>query len=169
MSNQSLEGIVDILEVQTGEFQFTVNTAVDSVPIGAVAAPKQFFSAGSVATFQEGDNAFIESIYVRFPYQFGLAGGQLDVFLQSLDAALTPASLDRFGTGGKLFVPFLCNEIVLNNYIPQPTHTAGGNWSLACRDISGNVSMINAPSSLDGQTLDVFVGLKVRHTLDLIL
>lgn len=168
-----LEGISHyILSVETNSPNFTVNTAVNEVPI--VFPASIVFEDGFGQTyFTYGDNVFIESIRFQLDYSFGNGENNFGVnegMLVSMvyeDFNANTGNLTQFGANGRAQYPTLQCDLPVESFIRQPDNV-DSKWRFILFNLNGSVSMLNVPSALNGQNFLVRVYLKIRHTLEMI-
>lgn len=165
-----LVGISEFLVTPAGTAQFTVNTAVDSVGITQVSAIA-FQDATTANEVVFGDNIFLQSIRFQLPYAFG-NGNITDKtnwgmeYHLTFDDGIANGNINEFGALGQNRFPSFNCDFPINSLVytaPQIRF----NWELRGELVSGSVSMFNVPDDLNGDTFDIDVYLKVRHTIRL--
>lgn len=168
-----------------GGGEFTIDIAQDFVPLTPVAlSPHNMYADSGMSIFVDGDNFIILSVGYILPYQFVLAPydeteaafqmvvPEMQLNLQD-SVTLNTALCLQFGSIGRMRIPFSDYELscgifidVRNQVAPNPIVNP---YRIQCTfpHLPGadtpNVSMINVPESLDGQTLRVPAFIKILH------
>ena len=149
---------------------FTVDVDVAYVSWNAIAAPIEFVDAATLDEVYAGDNVFIESLEVTYPYQFGqgpvgdvdnLMSIWLEIGWQS--TGVQANTVNELGFDGQVWIPNPNIEYPIQVPVRYPC-TDGLNWGFFLNDGGGTVSMINAPAILDEEDLHIAVFMKVRST-----
>ena len=150
---------------------FTVDKAFPAVDLILDLVTPPFLSLdGSLDYFTHGENVYIESFILVYPYQFGqgnLESGPIQIELGWEDANANSGVITEIGTDGKLMIPDVNAEYNTGVMVYQPA-TATAKWKIGITGLRGSVNMINTPDSLDDTELKASFMLKVRHTLPMI-
>ena len=166
------EGVIDYLVTDTGDFQFTTNAAVASVPISQIVTPAILKPAlNTDYFFSEGENLKIKSIGFRLPYQFTWANTVMETQLRLRNKAATVTTLlSEIGRDGRIYIPMVNALFDLDIYVPWAANFGAGNgeFEIHVNTITaGNVSMAGMPTLLDATTFDCNMMMVVEHTRDL--
>lgn len=153
-----------------GGITFTVNTALDSVPLVLTGAPSLLVNAG-VKYLPYGENCIIKGFCLSHPYQFGQGpidqGSNEPMFVQLgwRDSAGNNGTIQQVDTG--LFnIPDPNVWYDTDIFIPQPAAVTN-KWFFEIIGLGGEVSMFNVPADLNTDVLDSCFHLKILHTLAL--
>jgi len=128
-------------------------------------------------TISANEGILIKSVYLRLPYQYTLADGQIFVNFRYYDSSgVFISNIATVGEEGDFYIPRENYEIPVNSYLPPPTPNQA--WRLHCR-IQGTVgntgvavqdrnygaliSCVNAPNSLNGVIMPVTMGVRIVH------
>lgn len=160
------EGFTSILSNDSNTFKFTVNTAVNSVASALVGAPNiPLKAANSDLYFPAGNGCIVESIGLRFPYQFTKAEDPLVVGLQYANRSLGwNGFVTEFTDDGRIEIPTVDCLIEVNQYIPYPSGANGEDWFFRIFFSDVDVSQLNCPAALDTLELDIFFYMIVHST-----
>lgn len=169
------ETVTPLEERQT----FTVDLTKLDVPINAPAGNAgklrgEIIGGAPIGAewFSANDNVQILGLAVTLPYQFTLSTNAVKVVLGWFDQDGANGPVTQVGGGGEIWVPTENVDFGFNVFVPAPS--PGKSWYFLAL-LNGSIdpaqqlriSMINAPSSLDGLTLPVTVLLKVLHNIPL--
>lgn len=161
--------IKDILYARVGSF--TVNLAVNSVPIVGVAGAFNV-QAGLKSWFVPKDNPVIESIAISFPCCFSSVNVineelQARLYFNDTAAVLYPVTELNAGDG---YIGIYCEnqEIELNTRVEYPAAVIPPNRCRFLGTLTGRMCMINVPAAFDTLTIFLTAYIKVRHTLPLV-
>lgn len=165
------------------QYWFQADNSVNKVGIvGIPPANGILYSPGGLeSVFSADEGILIKSIYLRLPYQYTLADGQ--VYLKFSYYTAAGVFISYIQTIGEpvngLYVPLENNEINVNAYVRTP----GVRWRLCAEieltlnDVTTNmgasnefatVSQINGPDSLNGVILPVTIGARILHASEAI-
>lgn len=169
--------IIDILNLKITESpNFVVNTAINSVSLNNCGTQFIFRNASNKRWFHQGDNIIILSVGFYLPESFvmaqrpaaGLNRALFEFTLGSDDTSLAnyrPA--DAFGGSGNIFIPFPNYEMSIGTYIDAELYLQADDYVLI--GTFGNnanpieISMINVPAALNGDTIYLTPWIKVLH------
>lgn len=186
--------IVDVLQTPfDSSAQFTVNLAVDYVPLNQAAGvgPFIFLAGTGQSIFPKGDNLIILSAGYVLPESFVMAAydntepifGMISPAMTLLveDAVTGNSTLCwQFGRDGVFRFPMNNYEIAIGTFVNPRTLSRPGpienafvlktyfpTIPLLAVD-RPNISMMGVPAALDGKTFHVPVFLKVLHNLSIV-
>lgn len=144
------------------KLEFTSDNTVDEV---AVTAPNgnPLANAGGAILFNEGDNWELLSVQPILPHNYAKGTGTPSVTFvyRSADnvTTITPNEIPL----GIIKLPDIVSEYVL----PQPMFMdpliTGQQWKILINAVSMNISMIEAPDELQGDTFKVNFLFKIKH------
>ena len=161
----------------------TVNTAVLSVPIPNMVGPVAMYSSDTVTyLFSNGDNIELLSIGFFIPERFvlydSLPGvGATAPFIiarlyayQNVSGVSVP--LNQFGNNGNIKIPFPNYELALGVFVDAATEIGEAFYMQIEFPITTgfdvwNISMVNVPVALNGQTFHIVPFIKVLHNFAL--
>lgn len=119
-----------------------------------------------LAWFEPGDNLVLTGVLAKAEYGFGEAQGNHSVSFYFEDSLGNFYTLSELGGLSYFAIPMLCEMVEIppsGLYIRVPT--THGRLRLVIRNINLNVSMVNVPTGLVGQSLLVIYSLRINHTL----
>ena len=161
--------ITEVLVVDS-PIEFTVDTSVsevanDAIPAGGLV----YVNAGGKSKLQPEDNFVLLSygFTMDFCFTFGSGVPKADFLRKQGGAFYAIEEIDN-----NLWYPLQASEIDLNQFIPfRDDDVVGMDYSLeyelGIEGFVGNISMIGAPDSLDGQTMGIYPFVKIQHNLPL--
>lgn len=166
----SRDGIVEIFKpVGANSYTFDADNTVTNVSLDAPASANTFIETEdgkSVFPLREG--LILDSVYLRIPYCFPLALNDAEFRLSWVDTANTFAiPFSILSLNGGSFIPAADTWIPFDVYEPFPEDGDFPGAPVPCRiraQYSCTISQINAPDSLNGETLPVQLFVKVLHT-----
>lgn len=170
--------IVDIMSteiaaVYPAAFVVDATGATKEVPVNqALGGPGKYVNADGNGWFAAGDNVILDEVRVNIPFGFGQGTDRHNIELQWLNSIGGSFPIAELATAGELTIPDLCTPLKFENglFLSIPKAPGGtGKLVLFPSNVSLNVSMINAPALLNGDTLKVQYHLVIRHTLPLTL
>ncbi|MDD5061207.1 MAG: hypothetical protein PHS93_08480 [Candidatus Omnitrophica bacterium] len=173
--------IIDVLTPRINECpSFVVNVSFNSVNLTAFPGGSRYEAGGGVNIFQRGDNFMLLSVGYFIPEGFALASypgaGMTEFSAPIIFCAAegvgggAPIAFEEIGNGGLLRLPMPNYEMSVGPFV-EIENVIADNWFFrglfpytAGVDIP-QVSMINAPAALDGETVHVVPFVKVLHNL----
>jgi hypothetical protein len=173
--------IIDILsQYDDDSFKFTVNLAVDFVPVvktndGTMSKAK---TAGVTKLFQFADHPILLSMGCILPLGFefyeNLTGGTIDFYAPTVSILLrgSPSGAISAPDVRNYTLPFPNYEMSLGQYIkvteisPPVTEEFSIELELSSTPAQ-RISMINVPAALDGEEFHCPLFLKVLHTKEM--
>ncbi len=163
--------IVDILFVpQDDAMSFEVDLAVPFVTATNFVGADGLMEVGAGdLDFQQGDNLKILSFGVNVPYGFELYHDQVTLNDPKLFLRLwNNTTMVSFPLRPpELWFPFFNYEMSYGRFVE--TDLLLNNFKLKIRPDPINISMLNIPAALDGETIYIVPWVKVAHTLELVL
>lgn len=141
---------------------FTVAGGVDQVAAVLVLGNQPFANADGDTLFAGGDNIKIKAMRLMLPYQFGQGDFTQINTLTILFNDLT--TIPEFGDASAIAMPTVCDLLHLDLFI----QAKAVNYGLVLGGITQNISMLNVPTSLVGQTLEMDIWMQVEHTLPMV-
>lgn len=151
---------------------FAVNTAVNSVSVGVVDEFFRRYNPGAAAfVFAAGDQVILKLLRLLLPYQFGLASPivelGLEIFTVGDHSIEELESSNGFGSSGVILPA--CGDCSPNVFINQTKYAAPVLVDYSIR-MSGDfeISMVNAPTALNGFNLTGYVYAEVLHTYPMV-
>lgn len=163
--------IFDIVSTQAGAGSLDFVAAVappTSIPITGAGAGVVFGSSDipTKQWFEPGDNLKINSLEIAIPYGFGIGFGQTSLRFVFRDSAGVGILIPEFATNGWITYPNICNRLDFPGdglFISVPKNQ--GRFRLWLINFVAEVSMVNVPSVLIGQTVQLQVHASITHTL----
>lgn len=172
--------IVEIISTDIaviGAMQFVPVAAppLDMAVAGVGIAGIRFINGQAATEFAPGDNILLNKIWTNIPYGFGQGSGTMQIGLSYQDALGSFIPIPAFsylsGSSSHLNIPGVacCLEFpgegvlipALNYADPDPaTH----GFELYLTSFSMNVSMLNVPDLLVGETIKVQLHAMITHT-----
>jgi hypothetical protein len=150
---------------EAGFSEFVVDSSVAQVAVqGPPAGNLDFFNAGGNAYFSAGDNIIISEIICSIPYGFGPGTGQVQAGILWSTSGGDAQIINELGGNSSVTFPNLCSLNVADPgiFITAPRNSEN---KLVLSSIQLNVSQLNVPALIDGQTLKVQFHIKLFHTL----
>ncbi len=177
--------LIEIMQPRISDCpKFTVNNAVNFVPVTNMATEKVFWSGASRSTFATGDNLIILSAGYFIPENFalwnmenlnGVEEPTVQLRLRLKESGGVYWDINGFGSGGVLPLPFPNYEISLGGFVDtvnlglsDPTFTLTGYMNYDSTTATPDrmqISMINVPAALNGVVFYIIPFVKVMHTL----
>jgi hypothetical protein len=166
-----MAGVVDIVasDIRTmGESDFVASAAALDVPVNPPGGSGlDFISAGGATKFQLGDNILIKKVWAVIPFGFGAGGISITTYLHRITLNFRAGSsfflLPPLYNG--LVIPTLCDPVDFGAGLYAVMNTTGAARSLCLTDIDLRVSMVNLPTALDGQRIQVQYYMEILHNL----
>ena len=132
------------------------------------AGPLTFQDASGNVWFPRGENFFIESIRFQLDYSFGNGSpAGISFVMNYLDDNANSGFITEFGDNGQGFYPTFNCDLPVNTFIEMPSNVTA-KWSVNISGLFAQVSMLNVPDSINGQTLNMRTFLKIKHTLQMV-
>lgn len=164
---------ISILQIDPTDWlaEFDVDVSLLEVPIlntGPGTYTAIAGKAGSkVSQFIIGENLNILSIGVRIPHLFVMGTEEPSLFIRAITSALDTIIY------GPIEIPYFNAEIPLekpiNLNLEQFAGTPPDDVSIGLTLVgAGDVSMLNVPDVIDGETIPVLPFIKVEHNFSLI-
>ena len=147
-----------------GQSEVTVNLAANEVAVTNAGPNLQLINPLGNLWFSAGDNIILTGAFVNVPFGLGQGTGAASITINWIDSignATAPAELA--GSGILPFVNFCGQEFPPSGLFITCPRGAGKQF-LRITNIAANVSMLNVPVGIDGQTLTVQWHLRVNHT-----
>jgi hypothetical protein len=167
---------------------FTVNTAVANVQPNVLPAHVGVYCplvspniTGYFRCFQPQDSIQVISCGVFLPYNFSLGSTPIYLRLGWADEFRTHTRwVEQFSNTGMVILPAENAEHVQNVLLSWPTILTGKVGLMAEVYNSAapafwpaytemNISMLNVPAALNGQTMYIYPWVKVQHTLPMVV
>ena len=164
--------------------KFTVNNAVNFVPVTNMLAESVFYSGSSYSVFTTADNLIILSAGYFIPENFvlwnmedasGVKEPTIQLRLRLKENTGTFWDIRGFGSGGTLPIPFPNYEISLGGFVNtkdlglnQTTYQLTGimNYdSTTATPDRMQISMVNVPAALNGTIFYIVPFVKVMHSI----
>lgn len=163
--------IIDILSSDTsvaGEMDFVAATPGPLlVPVNPPGGAHGLVFSGSLgAWFRDGESLILTGVVVNIPYGFGQATGTAFFVMCWLDQAGVEYDVPEFGGNNTLKLPNICGTLEFppdGIFLVAPK--GHGSLQLRLKDFDFNVSMLNLPAELDGETISAQIHLRVNHTI----
>lgn len=154
-----------------GVMEFVANSAVTEVavvPPGVGGVPMR--DANDFPYFEAGDNLLLTGVWVTIPYGFGEGEFPSGVITPKMemkweDGVGTFYNIPELASNSLLTIPNLCGPLEFppnGLFIQTPRNV--GRVRLTLTDFLLNVSQINLPSQLEGETIKVQVHWRITHT-----
>ncbi len=168
-----VQGVSEYIISETVSPSFVVNTALTDVNIidnGVL----DFFDSANNPFFPHGDNVIIEAIRFQTDFAFGngeanqLGNPGVRIQLGYIDVNTNSGNVTEVGGNGFITVPSFNVDFPLNTFVRQPANV-DSDWTFRQLLISGNVSMLNVPASLNATTQRIRTYMKVRHTFPMVV
>jgi hypothetical protein len=164
--------IVDVISSDlagTGVMDFTADGGVLEVAVnGPGVEGLSFHNAAGNEWFSVGDNMNVLGMVVNIPYGFGQGSGEVIVGprwgFDGGGLSLIPEFGGDRNDSSRIFVPNACDGLDFPDklYLAAPTGT--GLFRMMLLNFQMNVSMVNLPTILDGETIKVQVSMIIEHS-----
>jgi len=151
-----------------GESDFVASNVVDEVAVtvpGASGLP--FDNANGDEWFEEGDNVVVTNFWVNIPFGFGQGTGRAQMGVAWEDALGNFSTIVEFAGNSVVTLPNVCGLELPPSGLFVRTPAAGGKWRLSLTSLALNVSQVNLPTALNGDTVKVQYHIQLYHTLPL--
>lgn len=175
---------IDVLTTKVGGGgKFTVNigvAAVDLIPLVPL-APTTMYTADGFSRFERGDNFIILSAGFYLPHGFTMAGHAVDpihavTYLTAREAVSgTVHGLTQVGNNARITNLFENYEMSLGVFVDTEETLIDEDFIIQCNFPQGTnvgpypqVSMLNAPVLVNGDTLEATPFIKVLHNFELV-
>lgn len=155
--------------VGNNAYTFTVNNAIQTVPLVAPISANPFFQdAGGASIFPNGDNINVLSFGIRLPFCFHFGDGTPSLLLNWMDPITHGQIVFQNPLNGLLFFPLADTDIELGFFERHPG-VFNGNIALQINYqlLGVNIDMTGVPNSFNGQSISVYPWLKLLHTISL--
>lgn len=164
--------IFDVLHTQPddGSLVFTVvdtATAIE-VPLEPIVGFCRLVNSNLAQYFAPGDNLLLQFVSNNLPYGFGQGTGRHKITMVWLDNTDAVIPIPELADNSLFDIPEFCEGLRFPGdglFIKTPVTPTGTHFNLAFTIVDCNVSMINAPAVLLGETLEAMYYLGVTHTL----
>lgn len=152
---------------------FIVNTSAKSVALMPSENDCVLYNATGRSYLRKGDSFLIQSLGFLLPDGFVLAGSPTNTYntIFRLYPDDSSGTSKRFGelSGGQedIFIPIENTDMFLNLYIDvTAAQLTVQSFQLKTNILGGqNVSMLGAPTSINGDTYKVKIFMKILHTI----
>lgn len=129
-----------------------------------------FVSVNGNSWFETGDNILIQNIWIRVPYGFGQADDATEFQLNwDENTGLFNLPVDEMANGSGVFFPDICRNLEVQDqpaiFAAHPNNGVRARLGLTRMNL--DISLINTPAALLGDTVQVEVMMLVKHTLPL--
>ena len=164
------QGFTSILANGLNSISFIADNTVKNVAVSTTGAPDiEFREGGARQFFQAGNGINIESIMLRFPYQYTKSESMMLLTLQYANRSKSWFSaVVELSPAGQLFIPTVDAMYDLNQFIEYPPGAGGEDWYLRIAGATIFVSQLTAPDLLNTLELPIFANLTVHSTEDMI-
>lgn len=161
---------------------FESNNAVTKVGLVNVAAAQMEMRApNGLRTFNQHEGFTIKSVYVRLPYQYTFADGQVDIEFQYFSTAgAFIANVQTVGELGAIYVQVENIEIPVNGFVPALALPFAANQNYRIHAFmqssianigvdatadqqSPTISCLDAPAALNGAIIPITIGMRIEH------
>lgn len=175
--------LIDILTPKLTDCpSFIVNNAVNSVTVTSMAIEKEMYSGDGRRRFTNADAMIVLSVGYFIPERFVLwnyenvAGEQLTnphIELRLKENTGVFWDVFGFGSGGVMPIPFPNYEFSIGGFInPKDLGLTGTTFEVFCKFGADSadrmqISMVDVPAALNGQTFYIVPFIKVLHSLQL--
>lgn len=164
--------IVDILTtvLTPGELEFTVTATppleVAITPVAGTSIPMA--NGQGFQWFELGDNVILRNVWVTLPFGFGQGTGLPLLRPFWMDGAFVDVEIPEFAGFSYLPVPDICEGLEFPDGLfiaaQRGDPATASRFALAIAGFDLNVSMVNVPAILVGETFSVSVHFLVEHT-----
>lgn len=162
--------IFDTLSSSTaivGEADFTASSAVLEVAVNTPGAMELPFENANLDTWIEpGDNLKLMELTINVPFCFGQGTGTHLIGIAFRDSLGAIIPIPELAGASSVVMPTLCG-LTFETPVHIETPKNLGRLELVLVFAGLNLSMVDLPAALDGQTFHVQYHLEVIHTLPL--
>lgn len=160
--------IFDILTTNPdfGQMDFLAASAPpNSLIVNGTGAGVVFENAFGVSWFESGDNLLISGIDLQIPFGFGQGPTKAKANFEFRDSIGASIIIPEFADTGNLVIPDTCHGLVYPGkglFIKTPV--GGSRLQLFCVSWEFEVSLVNLPTTLVGEIVQMLLHVTVQHT-----
>lgn len=150
-----------------GQMNFTAaNPPPNGIAVNGAGAGVPLENPLASQWFERGDNLKLRKLWVSVPYGFGWGVGPLQIQFEFRNSANAPIGIPEFCNSGWLFVPNPCDGIEFPDglFLRAPVDSTLGRFRMVISAFIGNVSVVNLPASLVGESIKVELSIALEHT-----
>lgn len=148
-----------------GESDFVASNLVNEVAVTAPgAAGLPFENANGDEWFEEGDNLVVTNFWVNIPFGFGQGTGKATVGIAWEDALGNFTVIPEFAGNSVVTLPNVCGLELPPSGLFVLAPRTGGKYRLSLTALALNVSQVNLPTALNGETVKVQYHIQLYHT-----
>jgi len=158
-------GIFEWIFTDPADIELTVNAGTNSVSMGLTGASANFQSSAGLELFVAGEQVLILQTIFIYPLQFcqGDLTSPLRMSLEYETFGGLFNNIAQLGDQGVVQIPTPNTAYDTPANIINTADQNGDLWRLRTNLVTGTVSMVNVPASLDGLSFPVIIGLAIRH------